>query len=165
MELRDPVSHARSRCGPFSLRMPLRRAVHTGKLEKTADLKFVRKAGLGQGVCGRKWEATNEPPAPTGPCTPWASQKFTLAPCSFHPHVPAPACLPQSPPAAKPGPHLGVILCLTSSRHLGLFGLISGSSALTLAPTQLILASPWLPQGLTINSQPILGGSRLLAWL
>ena len=26
-----PVSHARSRCGPFPLQMPLRRAVHTGK--------------------------------------------------------------------------------------------------------------------------------------
>lgn len=57
-------------------------------------------------------------------------------------HVPASASLPQSPPAAKPGPHLGVISCLTSSRHLGFFGLISGSLALTLAVTQLIPASP-----------------------
>lgn len=42
-----PVSHARSRCGPFPLQMPLRRAVHTGKFEKTADLKFEKKADLG----------------------------------------------------------------------------------------------------------------------
>lgn len=79
---------------------------------------------------------------------------------------PCPASLPQSPPVAKPGPHLGVISCLTSSRHLGLSGLISSSLELTLALTQLIPASPWLPQGLTTNSQPHpSGGSRLPAWL
>ena len=118
-----------------------------------------RKQILGRGFAGESGKQPMNPRRPQGPAGLGPVRNSPLAPCSFHPHVPTPACLPQSPPAAKPGPHLGVILCLTSSRHLGLFGLISGSSALTLALTQLIPALPWLPQGLTINSQPCpLGG-------
>lgn len=87
----------------------------------------------GLGVCRRReWEARSEPQGPTGFCSPSGQPGAPpLAPCPLLTHTLAPACLTQSPPAAKPGPHLGVILCLTSSRHLGLFGLISGSLALT----------------------------------
>lgn len=82
------------------------------------------------------------PRHPQSPADRRASQKFIpgSASCS-HPR-PYTSLPPQSPP----GPHLGVILCLTSSGHVGLFGLISGSFALTFALTQLIPVSPWLPQ-------------------
>lgn len=54
-------------------------------------------------VCrGRKWKRRDELQGLTGSLQPpLASQEFIQAP--------APAGLPQSPPAAKPGPHLGVI--------------------------------------------------------
>ena len=86
------------------------------------------------------------PRHPRSPADHRASQKFIPGSLSCSHPCPYTSLPPQSPPAAKPGPHLGVILCLTSSGHLGLFGLISGSFALTLALTQLIPVSPWLPQ-------------------
>lgn len=94
------------------------------------------------------WESGKEgmkPRAPQGSARPPASLELVPGSLCCSCATLAPACLTQSPPAAKPGPHLGVILRLTSSRHLGLFGLISGSFALTLALTQLIPALPWLP--------------------
>lgn len=56
---------------------------------------------------------------PLGPTGHW---EVTPAPCPVDAHPSAPASLPQSPPAAKPGPHLGVISCLTSSRLMASLG-------------------------------------------
>lgn len=94
------------------------------------------------------------PRAPPGPAAPEARQELILASCPVPTYILAPACLPQSPPAAKPGPHLGVILFLTSSRHLGLWANLwppCTNSCSHSANPCLALA---VPGGLTTNSQP-----------
>lgn len=68
---------------------------------------------------GRNW-CWEVNPGCVGVCT--GHPEVTPAPCPVYAHASAPASLPQSPPAAKPGPHLEVISCLTSSRLMASMG-------------------------------------------
>ena len=69
----------------------------------------------------RKWEARREPQGPARSCRPSGQPEVHPGLPVIFPPMPLPRlAFPRARQPLKPGPHLGVILCLTSSRHLGL---------------------------------------------